>query len=385
MTPRQALSGFWGNDPPALSRAIPKETRMQSWRPPIRSSQAGVALSNPFQYLLQHRYCIRPTEATYAEGFIQREDSAGDPLLLGSVFHWCLEHAADDNWVAAAENLIPPDATRGQIADVRKAITMARAVLQVPACGYKEPLLQWLERFKTIGRELFLEWSRNDVPCAGILDRLIEDPRTGNIWIVDYKTTSRLPSERARTCSYEFQAWHYMHAVEQVRGELPAGIIHVIVQKPGIRIGREDRPYTEHLHTLRSGPRKGQQEVRREYLAEEPDPDLYFERVARWYTGQGEYADRSIINSDPLLAPILIHTTRTEDFGDHWRSEYASIFDRIATLRAMPAYPQHFPRVAGRGGESVYDPFYTLPMSQWPAYMERAHLIQKPRTGDPIE
>lgn len=362
---------------------------MQYWTPAVRSSQHGIALANPFQYYLQHRLCLRPTESTFIDGFIKREEGASDPLLLGSVFHWCLEHLHEPNWAARAEDLATADSKKQ---DVRKAITMARAALQVPACGHNMPLIEWLNRdnITVLAKEYPLQWTDfvTGVPCYGIIDRLVLDKRTGLVWIIDYKTTSLIPHQRATSCSYEFQTWHYLHGLYQELNTFQekyriGGFQHIIVQKPGIKMGRDDRPYGTYQHTLKSGPRKGQVEIRREYLSDVPDPDLYFERVFNWYTGQGEYADRAITNSDPQLAPILVATTRMEDLNrTPWQSEYQAIMKTIVDLRSRPPAAKHYPRVASRFTESVWTPFYTQPENQWPEYMARAGLVQAPRHGD---
>lgn len=361
---------------------------LEVYRPPVRSSQAQRALANPFQYLLQDRLALRPTEETYAQGIVKREDSSA--MQTGTVFHWCLEHLHEPDWYGRA-TMLP-----GNEAATRLGITMARACTSLKPWGLHRNLLEWLNDRQTLAKEYPLAWHNPllHVSCYGLVDRLVY--HHGAVWILDYKTTSMSPMDRARRCAFDFQTQHYMAGVLSnwlkilQEFDLPSdtrfgGFQHVIVQRPPLKMGPADRPFRAEIHTLKSGPRKGQQEVRRIYLSDQPDPDLYFQRVFEWYVGSGYYADRSVLLHDQAHYPLLVKTTTPDSLGDGWTYEYNAVLQRFALVQTAPVndnWQTFFPRVPGRFLEQPWEAFYDHHPSEWKRLTEMYKLTQAPRPGD---
>lgn len=210
------------------------------------------------------------------------------------------------------------------------------------------------------------------------LDRVIRNA-DGDLWIVDYKTTSYLPTDRLQICPLEFQTQHYMAVLAQaiVEGELQslgisvdtevAGMIHTAVAKPTIKFGMKDRDCTTHEHTLKSGPRKGQTETRRDYFGE-PRIENYIKRVEEWYEGYENGVGEM---------PVNVSFTSFNQSPSYW-DQYNIRKDMIAAYsQADPStLPQATSHLLSYGEASPYAPYYFTTKENWPDVMKlQGHTI----------
>ena len=159
--------------------------------------------------------------------------------------------------------------------------------------------------------------------------------------------------------------------------------MHIAVQKPTINMSQEDRDFTEHEHTLKSGPRKGQIEIRREYTGE-PKWSNYLERVKSWMYGIREYENLSLIRKeDP---PVNFSWTWAQTFDDADRSEFAQFTTMIYKMATELPYPVLFPRngsnMEGWNSVDVLAPLYATPVGQWPQVLRHQNLVQYWREDD---
>lgn len=145
------------------------------------------------------------------------------------------------------------------------------------------------------------------VPITGTIDLMLRDRASGEVWLVDHKTSSRNLLHRAESFSFEIQPAIYKILGEQylksvgIPPRCLVGFVHNCLKVPGIQFGRDDRDCTEVEHTLTRGPRKGEVEIRREYEGV-PRFENFLKRVTDWYKSEGRYASGSDTRtSDPTL------------------------------------------------------------------------------------
>lgn len=196
---------------------------------------------------------------------------------------------------------------------VALARVMFRAFINVyPRQDYEKPLL--------VEQNIKVRQKGLPVSIGGILDKLFIDERTNEVKIRDYKSVSRRPLNRVRRVSFDPQQLVYRLLASawlaKNRPDLKlAGMIHSVIEEPGIEFGREDRDYTIVKHTFTRGKRKGQTEDRRVYEEDaQPKFENYLKRVVEKYTATGRYADEydkrlvnpMIVQSDyPFSGPLL--------------------------------------------------------------------------------
>jgi hypothetical protein len=388
---------------------IPQGYQLDAWhwldeqgyparRPPVRSSDYGLCLRDPFRYYLSRRLgLIPPLEWSPA-------------LNRGTWFHHVLAHFDDEDADTSLRGiLLERKAELEELAKEAgkdhlplwereaKDMTTARAwwdsaCCKVPMSKEHGTLVDYLRKpcWRVLGREVLLVVSRIPISIAQA-DLLLYNEGTNQVWILDAKTCSVAPSVRLATCPIEFQTLHYMAAawylmdpdkgatLQEFYG-LPknatlGGMIHAAVQKCPLEFGREDRPFLEKEHTLLRGPRKGQVEIRREYEGE-PTFENYLQRQGEWYTGSGRYSHRRAeIAEDP---PVNLSFTYARSALDNvgW-SRYGRMISLIHAYAAKDPAPIGFPMNADnlrpfRGSRlSAYAPFYLMPVHFWPDIISR--------------
>lgn len=138
-------------------------------------------------------------------------------------------------------------------------------------------------------------------PIKGTLDLVLRDRKTGVLWIRDYKTTSKPPLQIADALGWDLQPVVYrLLAMAAFPNAKIVGFDHTIMKKPTIQLSSEDRDYREYDHTLKSGPRKGEVEKRREYSGE-PKVENYIKRMSEWYDdlgGDWNHADVPMVHHE---------------------------------------------------------------------------------------
>lgn len=277
--------------------------------------------------------------------------------------------------------------------------------IKVPSTAIGRPIT-WVEYlanpdFVIVGQEVLAVVKTElcpGCPLVAQFDLLILDRKSNQLWIVDAKTCDEAPTLRLVTCPIEFQTQHYIFILTQLLASgvlhkkfpnLPkdvqiGGMFHFAIQKPTIDFNkRTDRPFKWVSHTLKSGPRKGQIEMRKEYTSEEPSFQCYLERVQRWYKAEGEYAE---FQQDRMLDPPVnfswsgIDLVLDKDGMESYKARLAHIY---LNASATP-YPRNFlsnPRACkNRSGElTELGPFYLLHPADWPTVVSTNRLIQTHR------
>ena len=366
-------------------------------QPPIRSSDYETVLGNPFSYYLHRRLglsdALRWSEA----------------LSRGSWFHKRFEYCQlpddqagillDKSLEERKEELTGICKEMNIQADERKNI-IEREVqdFQVTSAWYdaiKGKPMEWINQshFRFLGSEIKAIYHDDRFPGTPLIaqfDALLYHEEQNSLWVVDLKTCGESPTDRLQTCTIEYQTQHYIEIARllvasgelQESFELPAdvrvaGMAHIAVQKPTINFGLNDRDFQEEEHTLKSGPRKGQVEIRRKYLGE-PRYENYVARCKRWYAGEGEYEHAKVDREENPPVNISYTFNRRHDPQDVNPEWYART-KMIHHYATIPPEPSNFPKSASSlrsfGKLSKMAPFYLTGVAQWINIIKELRLI----------
>lgn len=434
--------------------------------PPIRSGDLQLCRTDPFRYLLTRRL-----------GLV-RALKYSEALTRGSWFHLCLESFFRTNTVSNDIDFrrllgvrldelrqlckvlsLPPTSTQVVLdAEIRDA-EMARAYFLASSrySNHNFPGLRhsWSELlapnkpFRWLASELIIRLRHpalRKVDSVIQIDALLYNESADTLWLLDAKTTGKPAYHRAQTCYLENQTFHYLETFSEALSQstdihrqfsLPTsvklgGMIHLIVQKPTIEFGMNDRPWWLACTSKRSSRRAtalynpststwtvtyldlssgaqvepgtdgapdGTQPTRdaaenamREYcgiktvekeFTGEPSWDNYVRRCTDWYLGEGDYAEERDARrgTNPKTIPInLSHTSASILTDDRRRSEYVDDIRRAEAYSTAPLLLTEFPRssdgILDRDGTvSDFAPFYGLPVRHWPSLCRREAII----------
>lgn len=295
--------------------------------------------------------------------------------------------------------------------------------------------------WETIGREVTVEIDHPDFPGTPLVaqfDLLQYNADIDAIRIPDYKTTRIFPEVRMISCPAEFQTWDYLMVLHLLltgsytyrfrsneRAKRLFGFIggsttvstmdHIIVQKPIIRFGQQDRDYNyiaegkrkkvsgtivrgdngigwivnaENTETSRlffpPFPTMNEDEAI-EMLHEaagkkpekvyygEPSCDRYLDRVRNWYNGTDEEtkAERAI------HCPVVISRTSMLDL--HEQQLYYRRVQHIHDLATRQPFPDNFhpapSAMIDYSRLSIWAPFYVMSPSSWPSIIKQNKIM----------
>lgn len=404
-TQRRLPPGSLGTD---AAQAL-REAGFRARRPLIRASDWGLVRKCPFFYFLRRRLgIVSLTEWSRAlsSGSWFHARLQEDPLTVPESpgVHERMNERIRENVIAMRKNLLK----HGVIAETASRIEAGetRSALEAMV-WYESSLSVRLPRLEGTWRSYFSEdrgWSvlaseisisvPNPVRSSGprLLirpDKLLLQRKTGEVWILDMKTTSVSPTERLSTCTWEQQTIHYCwvirYALERSRvlrmmlklGEEVrlGGMIHVAVRKPTITFGMMDRPSVTTEKTITSGPRKGTTRKEKTYVGD-PDLSLYLERCREWYSATGRYTHESREReADP---PVNVSWTPAEV-----ALSPRSVFEYLERLRILSRYamcvpaPCLFPRgePSWWNDNTAYRSLYTTEIEAWPEILQREWLV----------
>lgn len=373
--------------------------------PPSRASDYSLCLSNPFQYYLTRRLGLVPmlswSEALSAgtwmheraRYFFQSFPNGDLPAELNTELQNQLDDRLTELRAACNTLSISPARENEILEDERRAYALGRAIFEA-AITFQFPSGETLlSKFQAPNRyrialcekKLTVTHPKHGEVCCQP-DLLLAEMTGNRCWIIDWKSTGDTALNRLRACRTEQATYLYPYVVSEYlkNNELPylskgasvGGIIHVAIEKPGIRLSGEDRDFTIKDFTPRSGPNKGITRQEKEYHGEPTFPN-YLRRVTDWIHGSGTYThERPARVAAP---PVNISTIYMNGISrDEWER-----FDRRLSLNhhyaKCRAYPINFPDNVGQlvAGDipSAYHPFYHLPPARWPEVVVDSKLI----------
>lgn len=362
------------------------------WTPVLRQSLIKTLQSCPRRFLFQHRMRLRRrhrprssaldigtfVHVLLANYYAGLQESPG-VYACGKLIEERMKKVEKDFEDPVVRMLQSPD-------DVRSSMESDLALARAMVRSYRAfcPLN---EDYETVAVEQGIRIQQRGIRrhITGRVDRVTIHRPTGEIHIWDPKTCSEAPKVRARKCPVELQVRMYRPLVEALAkerwpGQPVVGMIHPLLQKPGIRFCSEDRPFEWIKHTLKSGPRKGQVEMRKEWLSSIPDFGYFCERVLRWYAGTHEFeklgVQRVADASPPILESWIAFT------GPSINAELFVIFHEASraclTRPKLHRFPRHDASCIVNGRECPYLEFCRRPVGEWRNTREEFYDVAPP-------
>jgi hypothetical protein len=376
--------------------------------PNIRSSDSG---TSPFQYYLSRRLGLRPAYSYYepfsigdwAHAYLQLYYTENrDERYQAKVREYC---ARLKDLAAQPEMRWTSDKLNSTIAKIKDDALYARALfltgIDINMDGKGTTIRNSVldsPRLRPLASELVLRVPYHKTELVAQLDLLMYDEEAKLLRLPDLKTTSAAPKARADQCPVDYQTWLYLYVTNEMLPHLiekydlapetrVASMDHLIIRKPNIRMSREDVPKKEYEHVLKSGPNKGQTVIRWEPLSDEPEPELFRERMVDYMRGTGQYDKYAMERADEPWAEVSF--THFEGLHEWDWKEFWSITNSIYDLATREPHPENFPRhsksMVDRGDLTPYAYFYRLPVQAWPKLVRDMNMIVDFRDPDTQE
>ncbi len=309
---------------------------------PMHQSSLSACLGCKRYYMFSDRWCLK-SKKKWARAASQ-----------GTITHRLLqlgkqgvEKAKEEVWVQINEALAHVEAGEDLIGDWAMIATTLEQQWYKALCMCK---LLWkkypenpdhitLAREQKVGYNIKLgkpgEEDAIVIALEGTLDHVIFDTKGEKIWIRDYKTSSRPPEftttgyQWGLQCRmYRLLAGAFIQDHNEHKGKSVDGFILDVLQVPKISMCSKDRDFDEVEHTFKSGKRKGETEIRKEFKGR-PQFENYLKRVEAWYPEN----DTKPISSNCVM---FSEGTMPEEFRNDLRLG--------AVYQAIDAVPENFPR-----------------------------------------
>lgn len=121
-----------------------------------------------------------------------------------------------------ANNQWPTDSILCNQEEFDQCIAMIKAL-------YANPYYQaFFKSYELVGHEIDIMFQLDGFDCKARIDTLLKDPKTGNYFIIDWKTTKNLTREQNQLCGekmgYHIQDYMYRNAVCQKYGVGPSQV-----------------------------------------------------------------------------------------------------------------------------------------------------------------
>lgn len=267
-----------------------------SVRPALRQSSLSCLMDCPRKFMFRHRFGLSvPTHRSALSvgslfHILMAGQYTGTPLstLLADCGELITKDIEALEKFAGVGGVLPGGVMVDSLARTfEQDLALARVLAEVFVARHPKP-----GHLKPIAVEAVVRMQQAGLPqpIEGTIDVVFHDPVRNELWLADHKTTSISPLKRAAQAMLEVQPRLYRLLAQSLFPDIPVvGFLHNVILKPTIRFGQEDRSFTETEHVLKSGPRKGQTEMRREYEGF-PRYENYLARCARWYNATDEYA-----------------------------------------------------------------------------------------------
>lgn len=384
--------------------------------PPVRSSYYSSALSNPFFFYLTARLgltsAFRDSDALSRGSWFHTaaETSDHDPLTHPIVYFDKLRDRQLSLKKLCSSMALSVERTSRILGreelDAHTAFAWWTAHLDVPLPSPFRSVRSFLAEpyWQSLGRELSVTCANpHDHRCPQriTIDQLLYHSGHHTLWLLDYKTTSLPPTLRMSVCPDDFQTQLYLDttrsalqaghldsiltAASVARKDLKvAGMMHIAIQKPGIRFGESDRPYRTVEVTPTRGKNKGLTRLEREYLDEPPSLSNFTKRVRDHMTATGEYQHLASERSEPCVNISFTPSSSLEG------PAFSAYNDRLRFLTEMltrPAFPSAFlsnPSAYTHQGQLVpFAHFALCPVRDWPRIMSEHSLVVQRRDDTP--
>jgi hypothetical protein len=312
---------------------------------PLHQSTIESYRSCPRKFLFAHRFGLVPKYrrrsraldiGTFVHKLLAAHYSGSPTSVAVADCGKMIEQQAREVLEEPVVGVAPEDPTASMETDLALARTMVTVFAEVYPRSPRYRVL-------AVEKKVTLRQRNLSSYFEGTLDSIIHDTERDEVWIFDPKTCDDPPVLRAATCCFELQPRLYRLLASSL--DLPAklvGFCHPILQKPSISFCREDRPFEWYEWTLKRGARKGETEMRKRVLSDEPSFDLFLARVGRWYKGEIEFENLRAKRQAELGPPLLESWNRFE--GPVLDAELMGILHEASRANRAKPRLHRFPR-----------------------------------------
>lgn len=214
-------------------------------------------------------------------------------------------------------------------------------------------------------------------PAVCVFDMLLYNPRAKSLWVLDAKTTAESPIGRMSTCPASFQTLFMIDMAQEVLPGLikrfgldpettVGGVIHLVFQKPEIKLSRQDCNFTIDTTPLKSGPRKGEPKNDKIYFGD-PLVCNYAARIRRWILAEEEYTH--LVEERRLDPTINTSHTKADALSLQLPAYHATLFNFASVCMSQPEelFSTRFPESAifSQGRAGPYAPLLLSAPEQW--------------------
>ena len=181
-------------------------------------------VENPDSYTSVLTICLNPTARTPKDEELKSVSVDDTTVIFIYDFGLSRTNKAYNALIdyLKSNNMWTDDAIVCNQAEFDQCIAMVKAL-------YANPYYQaFFQNYELVGTEIDILFKWDGFDCKARLDALLKDPKTGNFFIIDWKTTKEQIREKIQTCGqkmgYHIQAHMYLHAVCQKYDVVPSQV-----------------------------------------------------------------------------------------------------------------------------------------------------------------
>ena len=202
-------------------------------------------VENPDSYINSMTICLNPTARTPKDSELKWV-SIDDNVII-YIYDFGLSRTnkaySEIKQYLQSNNQWPSDSIICNQEEFDQCIAMIKAL-------YINPYYQaFFQSYELVGTEMDIMFQLDGFDCKARIDALLKDPKTGNYFIIDWKTTKNLTREQNQVCGerlgYHIQDYMYRNAVAQKYG--------VFLNQVEMLFFMQNKEYPEVIYVLRFG------------------------------------------------------------------------------------------------------------------------------------
>lgn len=181
-------------------------------------------VENPDSYINSMTICLNPTARTPKDSELKWV-SIDDNVII-YIYDFGLSRTnkaySEIKQYLQSNNQWPSDSIICNQEEFDQCVAMIKAL-------YANPYYQaFMQNYELVGTEIDIMFQLDGFDCKARLDALLKDPKTGNYFIIDWKTTKNLTREQNQLCGekigYNIQDIMYRNAVCQKYDVTPSQV-----------------------------------------------------------------------------------------------------------------------------------------------------------------
>ena len=184
-------------------------------------------VENPDSYINKMNVCLNPTARTPKDEELSWISVDDYTVIFIYDFGLSRINKAYQNMIdyLKANNQWTDDAILCSPAEFQQCIAMVKAL-------YANPYYQaFFQNYDLVGEEMDIMFELDGFPCKAKIDALLKDPKSGQYFIIDWKTTKNSTREQNQLCGqkmgYHVQDFVYKNAVAQ-KFKIPVSDVNML-------------------------------------------------------------------------------------------------------------------------------------------------------------